>query len=80
MRDESLAVEVGPLVVVETRCYTRHTRDEGLEQGPEANGLKGSIEPAGRDAIIRLVGRNVVGAMVQDGQDNVQTLEHGDGR
>ena len=40
------------------------------------DGLEDIVEPPGCDAIVGVVGRHVVDAVVLDGQDQVQGLQH----
>ena len=67
-----------PSHVVRARDCTRNSSDQQLQTRPESDHLKWEVEPAGRDAEVRVVRRDVMNAVVASRKQDVNTLQEYD--
>ena len=72
---QSLICLLSPLEVVRSWPNSSEVFDYGLDSGPEPELLERVVEPAGRDAEVGLVGRDVVHAVVLTREDEVAALQ-----
>lgn len=71
----SLRGLASPRHVVRARLAPRETLYDHFQGGPETNQLKRVVEPACRDAVVRLVGAHVMDAVMAPRQDQMQVLQ-----
>ena len=78
VQNKSLVQLLCPSHVIRPRYCASDGRDEALETRPEVDHFKRVIEPAGRDAEVRVMWRDVVHAVMASRQQNVQRLQEHD--